>query len=293
MLELNEIRLCDREWIDESLKKSGFHTCEYSFANNFVWQKTYDIKCARFDGFYIVKCKRGFIFPAGDGNLIATIDAMKEYMRSRELPMRFISVGENELSRLKELYENEIKYEADRDNFDYIYNLSDLAELKGKKYHSKRNFVNRFEELDWTFEPMTEENIADCIKMNDVWCEENDCINNLSLTHECCAVREGMSNFTKLGLTGGLIRVNGEVTAFTYGTMLNDDTFDIMVEKALNVYAGAYPMINKRFAQYIGEKFPNVKYINREDDLGEENLRKAKLSYKPAIIEEKYVVEFV
>lgn len=104
---------------------------------------------------------------------------------------------------------------------------------------------------------------------------------------ELCAVRNCFENFLALGLRGGLLRVDGRVVAYTMGLPLNSDTFIVHIEKAFSDVAGAYPMINREFAAHNCADF---KYVNREDDVGDEGLRRAKLSYKPAILLEKFIV---
>lgn len=183
-----------------------------------------------------------------------------------------------------------------RDISDYVYLAENLSLLKGKKYHGKRNHLNRFYENNWSFEPLSADNMDECIAMNDRWCAENisDCSvvndeNEQSKRDEQCIVRCSFKHFDELGYIGGVLRVNGEVQAFTFGEPSSSDCFVVHVEKALRNYQGAYTAVNAEFVRSLGGKYT---YINREDDTGAENLRKAKLSYYPAFLEDKFEITF-
>lgn len=190
------------------------------------------------------------------------------------------------MSVLKSLYPD-VSAVADRDGFDYVYNSSDLAELKGKRYHSKRNHLNRFYENDWSFEPITAHNIPECRDVLAKWLESGEPDEEKSV--EADVVSESLDYFTDLNYTGGLLRVNGEAQAFTFGEPSAADTFVVHAEKALLNYQGAYTAVNCEFAKTLADRFT---YINREEDTGSEGLRKAKLSYHPAFLEEKYLITF-
>lgn len=304
MLEFKEIKTEDRVWATELLSKADFRGCEYSFGNNFAWRNIYNLTICRYKDFYIVKSANGgktrFFYPAGNGDEAEVLDELMRYSKALNQKLDLIVVPKQKLEFLQQLYGDKIEFSGDRDDFDYIYNAEDLAELKGKKYHGKRNHINRFMENNWSFEPITAANIPECLEMNAKWCEENGCaieaLDDVEITEEMrskadesCVVRCSFKHFDELGYTGGVLRVDGVVQAFTFGEKINSDTFVVHVEKALETYQGAYTMINMQFVKSLGDKF---KYINREEDTGAENLRKAKLSYKPVFLEEKYNVTF-
>ncbi len=186
---------------------------------------------------------------------------------------------------LEELFPNTFAFSYNRDYSDYIYLVEDLMYLKGKKFHGKRNHINQFlKNNEFTYEPMTPENIPECREMNEKWKEQNDSGDSRSLETELRAVDMAFRYFEKFGFVGGLIRIRGEVAAFTIGERLNSDTFVSHIEKAYHDIQGLYPMINQQFALNCMEGY---KYVNREEDMGVEGLRKAKLSYNPVIILEK------
>ncbi len=297
MLEFRRIEITDKPWIDKALRCAQFKGCEYTFGNNFVWRNVYNTQVCDYSGGYFIRfCVDGkpkYAIPTGD-------DTMSAEERIKLLEQHCKDAGEQFLlysnKRMLNLLIEHMYPDAEcvynRDSSDYLYLAEDLAELKGKKYHSKRNHLNRFYENDWSFEPLTADNMAECIEMNERWCEENleacpvcDSDEHKSKEDESCIVRCSFKYFDKLGYTGGVLRVNGEVQAFTFGEPSADDTFVVHVEKALRQYQGAYAAINREFVVSLGGRY---RFINREEDTGAENLRKAKLSYHPYRLEEKF-----
>ncbi|MGN0596199.1 MAG: DUF2156 domain-containing protein [Ruminiclostridium sp.] len=289
MLELKRIEMSDKDWIKELLSYSDFRGCEYTFGNNFTWRNAFDVKVARFKDFYIVESNGDFFFPAGRGNVAEVVEELKAYCRSQNRSLCFSSMNKATMEMLSEMYGDIITVDTNRDYYDYIYSAEALSTLGGKKLHAKRNHINRFKENNWSYEEITAQNIDECKALNEKWCEENICVNDLEKSEESCVVRCGLKHFFELGYVGGLLRANGEIQAFTFGEPVNSDTFVVHVEKALTTYQGAYPMINYQFVNHACKGY---KYINREEDMGAENLRKAKLSYYPLFMEEKFIVNF-
>jgi hypothetical protein len=168
-----------------------------------------------------------------------------------------------------------------------------LANLCGKKLHGKRNHLNRFYENDWSFEAVTPENIEEVTEMHNQWCDEKDIYCDSEKLEEARAVVRGLESFFELGFAGGVIRVGGVIEAYTFGEAAGNrenDMFVVHAEKAFTRTQGTYTAINREFVnRFCGE----YRYINREEDLGELNLRKAKMSYCPAFLVEKYCVRFV
>lgn len=295
-LVFRDIEITDKPWIDAALSRSQFRGCEYTFGNNFVWRRAYRIAIAQYSGLYFVRWGMDdggykFSFPAG-GNAQTGIELLREYTAENGIMLKMYANREA-ADEILALYPN-ASAEYDRDGSDYVYLAEELAELKGKKFHAKRNHLNRFYENDWSFEPITADNLAECAEMNEKWCAENMCAlgydeQSRSKQDESCIVRCSFKYYDKLGYTGGLIRVNGAVQAFCFGEPSARDTFVVHVEKALRQYQGAYAAINQQFVKSLGGRY---KYINREEDTGAENLRKAKLSYNPVFLEDKFDITF-
>ena len=295
MLEFRDIAITDKERITSALDISQFMGCEYSFANNMAWRRLGDSQIAFYNDFYICCSFRSdegiprFFLPSGDGSYKDVIAAMKEYAYSLGKPLRVAGITEPSLKMLNELFPDEFTVDTDEGDWDYIYNSADLIELSGRKYHSKRNHLSRFKELGAEFSLMTEKVFDECIIFSAMEYNSRAEEHDHSFIAEQYAINTYFNYFHELGLTGGVIRIGGKVAAFTIGDRLNYDTFCVHIEKADTQYNGIYAGINNSFAKAAAYGY---KYINREEDLGLEGLRKSKQSYHPAFLLKKYTVTF-
>lgn len=295
MLEFRDIDISDKSRIDAALSASQFMGCEYSFANNMAWKRLAESKISFYKDFYIC-CAFGtddgvphFILPAGKGSYRDVIGEMKRFTDDLGVPLVIMGVTDGFLPVLHELYPGGFTVTPDRDSSDYIYNASDLIGLPGKKYHGKRNHLARFRELDCTYSPMEENDFDDCITFGAIAYNKKSEMSDHSFVAEQFAINTYFTYFRELGLSGGVIRKDGKLAAFTIGEGLNRDTFCIHIEKADTQYSGIYAGINNCFAIDAAQSY---KLINREEDLGIEGLRKSKLSYRPAFILNKNIVTF-
>ena len=296
MLELKEVELQDRDWVAPLMKKSGLRGSEFTFSNLYNWSRTYNVRIGQHSGFFILKnaasaCR--FLYPVGEGDFNSIIELFSQQAHEEGAPLVLYGVPVKGKEKLEELYPNRFEFEPVRDSFDYIYLREKLATLSGKKLHGKRNHINRFIENnpDWKYEQISAENLAEAFAMSLEWCKTNGCDDgddNQSLQREACAVKSGLNNYEYLGLTGGLLRVDGRVVAFTFGSRVTEDTFVVHVEKAFSEIQGAYPMINQ---QFVINELESYTYVNREDDVGDPGLRKAKESYQPFEMYERYVAK--
>ena len=298
MIDFHPPRLEEKPWVDELLRRADYRGCDYNFTNLFVWSRAYHQEIARVDDFLVTHvCGRmgcSFMFPAGGGDLASVIRKLEEEAAGRGEPLRLVCLTPRQMAELEEFFPGQFTFTADRDGYDYLYEIDRLADLGGKRLHAKRNHINRFMENNpsWTYEEITPESLGECLAMDKEWyrrslaregeAEERD------LGDEGVALRQAMEHYQALGLEGGLIRVHGEVVAFTMGDLLNSDTYDVHFEKAYGELQGAYAMINREFARWVRGRHPNVRYLNREDDMGVEGLRKAKESYYPDQMVEKH-----
>lgn len=293
MLEFKVIELSDKPWVEKLLRISDFRGCEYCFANNMAWRRMYDTKITRYKDFYISLSEQGspyFTFPAGGGDYREVLGEMKKYSEARGYPLVVGSVTPDKFPLFEELFpKDSYTIEADEDGWDYVYNASDLAELKGKKYHGKRNHLKKLLAADYSYEPLTEKDFDDCISFAVNVYNRDSAYDDKSKVCEQFAINTYFENFHALGLMGGVLRVGGKLAAFTIGERINSDTLGVHIEKAEASVEGAYPAVNQMFAASAGKDFT---YINREEDLGIEGLRKAKRSYHPAFMIEKHIVRF-
>ena len=302
MIDFRTPQPSDKAWVDALLAQADYRGCDYNFTNLFVWSRAYGQEIAQVNGFLVTHlCGRmgcSYMYPAGSGDLAAAIDILAREADKRRQPLRLVCLTTRQMEELDRLMPGRFAYEADRDGFDYLYDIDRLADLTGKKLHAKRNHINRFMDNNpsWVYEEITPQTLPECLEMDQEWyrrsmvregaAEERD------LGDEGIALRTAMDHYHALGLEGGLIRVYGEVVAFTMGDRLNSDTYDVHFEKAYGELQGAYAMINREFSRMIAEKYPAVAYLNREDDMGSEGLRRAKESYQPTVLLEKYTADW-
>ncbi len=268
----------------------------YSFANLYMWgcQQT-----AVVDGQLLVFSNFNehtlYAFPIGRGDLKKSLETIIADAKERGIPCRITGMTESEKELLDEVMPGGFQFHCGRDNHDYVYDIQDLAELKGRRYQQKRNHVNRFmaEHPEAYVEVLTGENLQKCREYVAAWYAQRAAIDpDEDIGMERVAIARAFRHFKALGLEGLMLFAGGRVVAMTMGSRLGEDTVDVHFEKADPEVHGAYPAINRAFARYIREKYPEVKYLNREDDMGVEGLRKAKLSYHPHHMVEKCWAHF-
>lgn len=286
MLNFKKTEIADIDIFKRYLTDDGEFSCENTFVNLLVWQSVYGNMWAESDGQLIIKSGVGenevFRLPLGN-DIKKGIGLIKEYCGDKE--PKFWTQDGKRLEKFRSYLGDMYGLEEVRDAFDYIYLQGDLAELSGKKYHGKRNHINAFsEKYAWEYKKITEENIDDIKKCAEAWYSERASEGDKFLSCEREGINTLLDNAELLGIRGGAIYVNGSAVAFTIGSAVNSRVFDIHIEKALSSYAEAYTVINREFAKTLDD----FEYINREDDMGLEGLRKAKLSYRPAILLKKY-----
>ena len=300
MIAFRDPEIGDRQWVEERFRASGNQGCEYSFSTLFLWSGAYQQQVASMDGFVLERLRgklgAGYLFPAGSGPLEPVLSALEKDAAERGEPCRFFCVTPEQAERLEQLRPGQYAFPSDRGGWGYLYALDRLAGLGGKKLHGKRNHIRRFEEShpDWQVEQITMDNLAECAEMDLEWNrryrsldaagEEAEARTRLDERH---AMSRAFAHYEALGMDGLLLRTGGKVVAFTMGSPISADTFDVHFEKAYGEIQGAYPMINREFARWLQANRPGVRWLNREDDMGLEGLRKSKESYYPDRMVEK------
>ena len=276
--------------LDRYLMTCGQRGCEYSFVNLYLWGRQtaavlngYLVLFSHFNGHSV------YPFPVGRGDIRPVLDAVIADSRERGIPCRFTSLNQADMELLEAYYPGKFRFRCDRSDFDYVYSIDDLADLKGRKFQQKRNHVNRFEATypDWRVEALNQTTMDDANALVEHWFSHKQEDPEMDMGLEKLALRRAFEQFEELGLEGLLLYVGGEPAAVTMGSRLSPDTFDVHFEKAREDIQGAYGAINRAFARHLREKYPELQYLNREDDLGLPGLRKAKLSYNPAFLVEK------
>lgn len=292
--QFKKLEFEDRELIDSYFDRFPSRSCERTFANSFLWSKRYPVTFAIIKGTLVFRSTihgETFAYPAGEAeNVRQAIEELSAYMRKKGKTLVMYHVTPHQYEELQTWFPGRFEIEYDRDVADYIYESEKLATLSGKKLHAKRNHINKFKATheNWSYESISEDNLEDCFQMAQKWRIENHCDEDEEKNAEMCVTLNALRLFRELELTGGLIRVDGEVVAFAIGEPLSEDTFVVHIEKAFADMQGAYSMINQ---QLVEHECLNYRYVNREEDTGAEGLRKAKLSYRPAFLEEKGLVK--
>lgn len=291
MISFHKLKLSSKEQYDAILLAEPAKGCEYSFANQFLWgrqQTAFLHGCvALFSHFY---GKSVYPYPLGQGDKRAVLEEILQDARERGIPCRITGMTPADREELEGWFPGQFHCRPDRDGYDYVYGIDDLADLRGRKYQKKRNHFNRFsaDHPDYEIRPLDKENLPTAEKLVEDWYSlrlQEDPQGDYML--ERIAMRKAFASYQELGMEGILLLDGDKPIAMTMGSRLATDTFDVHFEKALESVDGAYAAINCEFARYLRGKHPEVAFLNREDDMGIEGLRKAKLSYNPHHMVEK------
>ena len=296
MIEFRDLKLEDKKLINTYFRKGQYNNSECTFTNMFIWRECYAVQWAIVDGLLVVKPGQAddswILPPLGDYaacDLKAVLLKVRDYFAALGKPLMLRAVTESFKTVLEETCPGMFELEEERDLEDYLYNGDDLRELKGRKYHSKRNHLSNFRKNypDYEYQPLTADMLEDVWEYINLWCKQKECSGKFSpgLICEKQAIREALDHFGELDYKGAVIRLNGQIEAFTMGEKINDETVVIHVEKANGTINGLYSAINQEF---LLNQWPDVAFVNREEDTGDEGLRKAKMSYHPVALVKKY-----
>lgn len=292
MIEFNPITLEDKKIYEQYLPDGNERGCEYSFANLYLWGRQRIAFLHNHVVLFSQYNRRSvYPYPVGNSDKKAVLDAIIADAKERGIPCRFTGLNADSKQTLEELYPDMFLFHCDQDSFDYVYSIDDLADLKGQKYHRKRNHYNRFRSTfpSYTVEALSEENLPMVKEMVDNWYKNRLLANPDADFHmEQAALGKAFRHYKELDMEGLVLLNEGEVLAITLGSQMSENTFDVHFEKARPDVDGAYTAINCEFAQYIRSKYPQIQFLNREEDMGLEGLRKAKQSYYPHHMVEKY-----
>jgi hypothetical protein len=289
--QFKDLTLEDKPLCDQVFNHFPSQISEFTFTNLFIWRHAYQIKISRLQNFLCLLSEQresSFFFPPmGEGDVIECYQSLLQYLGGKTTLPKIVRVPEAAVEQM-DWKTSGLKAELDRSQCDYVYLTQDLIELKGRKYHRKRNHIKQFQEkYSYQYIPLTPEWIPQCLQLETEWCDLRHCEASPGLLNESVAIKEAFTHFEELGVKGGAILINGKVEAFTLGDPLNSETVVIHIEKANPAYEGLYPTINQAFLE---NQWSGYTYVNREQDLGEEGLRKAKESYFPHHLVNKYVV---
>ena len=289
MLDFRTPTLDDKERIEAFVRDSGQIGCDVSFVNTYLWREHYDIRVAFTDDAYY-KCYMmdgkisGYTFPLTRGDIRTAVDRILDDARERGVTPVIGLLNDQNAEVIKQLYGDSVSVRLARDSYDYLYERAHLAELKGKKFHAKRNHISRFRRnyADISVKEICKDNFADVLSVVERW------TSTAGDTGELEIICDALAHFDALGLFGVLLYVDGRPVAMSIGSRISDEVCDVNFEKAVEIDE-AYAVINNEFAK----RFDSFTLLNREEDMGLEGLRKSKLSYHPDILLRKSTAVFI
>ena len=280
-MEWKKIELEDISKIKNFIDKR-FQTGDLSGVNLYMWRNAKNLEYFIDEDMLVIRGVEEdipFIYPPVSMDNERIRETVSHHLKDGYL---IRGIPEDIYEPLKE----DFLFVEERDRFDYLYLVENLISLKGRKYHKKKNHLNHFlKSYDFQYEHITRENIEDVIRFQRSWCQDRECHLDKGLSSEMDGILEVLENYDQLGITGGLIRIDDEVAAFSIGEEITPDTVLIHIEKGDIQYKGIYQAVNK---MTLENEFSYLTYVNREEDLGSENLRKAKESYHPHTLLTKY-----
>ncbi len=268
--------------------------CDFSFGNIYAWSAAEHTEFAEKDGFLYLRSTfngvTSYAVPWGNGDINNALKEICNDALEREEDLSFYCVAQEQLEPLFAFFGDRLIVKEQRDYFDYVYLRENLATLKGRKFHSKKNHVNSFcKKYNYTYEELGEENLQECLAFSHSWHMMVE--SNQRLEAERQVIDKAFKKFFALGLSGAVLRVDGRIVAYALGEPMADgETYCVHFEKASPDCPTAYAAVNKLFAEKSLGKY---KYINREDDAGIEGLRKAKTSYQPEFLVKKYYAKII
>lgn len=287
------IALEDKPLLDSYLKPTHPHPfSDFNFSNLFIWRFAREISYCLIDEFLILKtCYPNstpyFFYPFSLGEREREErKAVLESLLASYPNATFKSLSQSQAQELEEFFPKRFSIAPNRDRFDYVYSIPELIALSGRKYHKKKNHLNKFFQTypNFAFESITPSNAQEVQSVYEKWYEDNP-NKDEALRCEKEGIFSSLQNLNSLSLIGGLIRIDGEIVAFALGEAVDEESVVMHIEKANTSIQGIYQAINQ---QFLENAFGSYLWVNREEDLGIEGLRKAKLSYQPHFLLEKY-----
>ena len=293
-MEFKPIEKADKPIFDKFYKARYYENSQFTFTNQYMWRKAYNIQWTVENDILYTICeyenKVSMLQPLGsEDKMQEAIANIIEFFATNNEPFSIIEVDKSFAGELKKFPDAEFEIKANRDKFDYVYFADDLIKLAGRKYNLKKTPLNGFHRNypEAKYLPITEEIIPKCHKELNHWYKSRAAKfkDDQYFYFEVIAANELIDNFCDFNLKGGAIELDGKIIAFTFGEQLNTDTAVIHIEKAEPDIRGSYVAINQGF---VAHEWSNMKYINREEDMGIEGLRKSKESYNPCKMIEQF-----
>lgn len=263
--------------------------CDVNLLNAYLWRNEYNIKFTVFEDTLIKAYFNddgtvwGYCMPTGKNVKQALVQILTD-AQQRGQKAHIVMLTNAQRAMLESTFPSAFEYVRSPENQDYIYLTKDLVMLAGKKFHAKRNHISKFYRTytDTRFETIDDSNEQDALQVVRDWCEENGY--NPKGYEELAVIEEALEMRRDYGLSGAVLYVDNKPVAMTLGSQISEKVYDVNFEKALREYDGVYAVINNEFAKTLTK----YEYINREEDMGIEGLRKSKLSYNPIMILDRF-----
>ena len=293
MLDFQKVTYENAHELTDYFKQLPWRITDCTVGTTAMWAEYYQTEYAVVEGFLVLKYTETdgelcFSVPMGEGDPSAALNAVAQCARELGLPLVFGTVPEEMLPLIIDHFGCEVRVAHDPAWDDYLYDKTDIITLKGRRYNTQRNHINKFLKTygGYEFEPITAENLPEVREFFHNFMTHEDTISE-DMTEERVLTMEVLDHYEKLGMTGGVVRVQGKVVALSIGEVVGDTLF-VHIEKCRRDYGGGYPVINQEFARHNDSE--TLRYVNREEDVGLPGLRQAKRQYGPIKMVRKYMV---
>jgi len=285
-INFEPLELKHKQILDDYFRSNKTEISEFNFTEMFIWRKVRNIRIGFINENICILVEKGrekiLYRPFGNNHIKETT----EFVLNNHLYNVVYGWTQKEIDELN--LGEEFLIKKDRDNFDYVYLTDDLINLKGRKYDGKRNHIKKFQRLNSKITKIEKDDIEKIMDFQKKWCKNRRCEDDLSLKNESMAVDELLMNFDKLSVFGAVLFIDDNIEGYTIASELNQEMAVVIVEKANPNINGIYQGLNQIFAMNFLFKY---KYINREQDVGNEGLRRAKMSYYLHHFIEKLIVK--
>ena len=293
MLIFKDIEIADRQVIGKYLQQEDARLLDYTFQILFLYQPVYHYQYAVYQDFLFLKAhykgQNMMFFPIGSGNFKESFKIMEQYAQTQSITIQYYPITLEHIKLLEQLFPKQFEFFPVRERFEYIYLKERLSTLKGRILQSKRNNINHLtKNFEWKYEPMNDTHIEDCKKLEQEWNTAQKIVSGSDLEVENSVIMRCFEHYQALNIDGGVIWLNGKISAFSFGCRLNSDTYLILFEKAHPNIRGLNSIINQQFILHNAMQYT---YINRGEDCGDIGLRNAKMQYHPDILQKIYCAQ--
>ena len=275
-----------------------YRTCDFTLGGMFMWASYFKYEYAVFQETLFIKgvsetdpMETAFSVPIGKLQFHESFAVLKKYCILKNIKFVLSAVPEN----VKDLIISKYPFNVCKlTNWaDYLYDIQSLASLSGKLYNKKRNHINKFKQMypDFIYDRIDESNLREIQFFFRFFNSQNDKGNPI-FQNEAIMTEYVLNNYSRFDFIGSFMKNNNHIIGFIIGEILSD-TLYIHISKADKTHVGVYETLNKEFIADVLNKYPEIKYVNMEEDVGDEGLRKSKLSYHPIFILNKYNLTYV